>query len=88
MFVEIERDAAWKIFQSLIKYCRTPSGIKQCECGKKFLGFSGLEDVGLENSPKDDIMQGFFLSETLKYLYLLFSPEDRFPFSEYVTHLS
>jgi len=41
-------------------------------------------DVGDENAPKDDIMQGFFLSETLKYLYLIFSDDDVLPLSEYI----
>jgi len=66
------RDVAWKIFLSLNKYCRTSTG------------FSGLEDISREDSPKYDIMQAFFLSQTLKYLYLLFGSDDRFPFSEYV----
>jgi len=66
------RDVAWRIYISIVKYCKTESG------------FSGLLDVGLEESPKDDIMQGFFLSETLKYLYLIFSSEEILPLSEFV----
>ena len=47
-------------------------------------GFSGLIDVTRLNSPKDDIMQGFFLSETLKYLFLIFSPSDVLPLDQFV----
>lgn len=42
----------WRIFQSIVEHCKTPSG------------FSGLVDVGfISNPPKDDLMQGkpFFL---------------------------
>lgn len=33
---------------------------------------------------KDDMMQSFFLAETLKYLYLLFSPSSVIPLDEWV----
>jgi mannosyl-oligosaccharide alpha-1,2-mannosidase len=33
---------------------------------------------------KDDMMQSFFLAETLKYLYLLFSPSTVIPLDEWV----
>lgn len=33
---------------------------------------------------KDDKMQSFFLAETLKYLYLLFSPSDLIPLDKWV----
>lgn len=32
----------------------------------------------------DDTQQSFFLAETLKYLYLLFSPADVLPLDEWV----
>jgi len=35
-------------------------------------GYSGLRDVNILKS-YDDVQQSFFLAETLKYLYLLFS---------------
>lgn len=40
-------------------------------------GYSSLANVKTEKSPLRDMMESFFLSETLKYLYLLFS-EDRY----------
>lgn len=33
---------------------------------------------------KDNMMQSFFLAETLKYLYLLFSPPSLIPLDEWV----
>lgn len=33
---------------------------------------------------KDNMMQSFFLAETLKYLYLLFSPPSVIPLDEWV----
>lgn len=45
-------------------YCRTEGG------------FSGIKNVYTRQVTKDDVQQSFFLAETLKYLYLLFSPDD------------
>ena len=42
-------------------------------------GFAGLKDVTNVNSAKDDTQQSFWLAETLKYFYLLFSPDDVIP---------
>jgi len=33
---------------------------------------------------QDDVQQSFFLAETLKYLYLLFSPDDVVPLDRWV----
>jgi len=46
-------------------------------------GYSGLIYANLQDS-KDDLQQSFFLAETLKYLYLLFMPEDVFPLDKYI----
>jgi mannosidase alpha-like ER degradation enhancer 2 len=48
-------------FKSLVKYCRTESG------------YAYLEDVTTKG--KGDGMESFFLAETLKYLYLLYSDD-------------
>jgi mannosyl-oligosaccharide alpha-1,2-mannosidase len=37
-------------------------------------GYSGVVDVGQVPPDKDNKMQSFWLAETLKYLYLLFTP--------------
>ncbi len=52
---------------SLVKYCRTEDG------------FAALEDVRTKKQADD--MESFFFAETLKYLYLLFSPPSTLDFS-------
>lgn len=64
----IYREMGWKVFQSLEKHCKIASG-----------GYSGLKDVRKPLGGKDDRMESFFLAETLKYLYLLFSDDELIP---------
>ncbi|KAG0583642.1 hypothetical protein M758_3G151900 [Ceratodon purpureus] len=64
------RDWGWDIFQAFETQTRVPAG------------FTGLRDVN--TGEKDDMMQSFFLAETLKYLYLLFSPSTVIPLDEWV----
>ncbi|CAM6085552.1 unnamed protein product [Calypogeia fissa] len=64
------RDWAWDIFEAFESYSRVPTG------------YVGLRDVN--SGEKDDTMQSFFLAETLKYLYLLFSPSSVIPLDEWV----
>ena len=47
-------------------------------------GYAGLRTVRTVPAVHDDTQQSFFLAETLKYLYLLFSPNDVIPLSEFV----
>lgn len=47
-------------------------------------GYAGLRDVTTLPVQHDDKQQSFFLAETLKYLYLLFGPEDVLSLDEYV----
>ncbi|KAL2932897.1 Mannosyl-oligosaccharide 1 2-alpha-mannosidase MNS1 [Bienertia sinuspersici] len=60
----------WNIFQAFEKNSRTESG------------YVGLKDVN--SGVKDNMMQSFFLAETLKYLYLLFSPPSVIPLDQWV----
>ncbi|CAM6075530.1 unnamed protein product [Sphagnum tenellum] len=64
------RDWGWDIFQAFEKQSRIPSG------------YVGLRNVN--TGEKDNKMQSFFLAETLKYLYLLFSPSSVIPLDEWV----
>ena len=60
------REWGWAIFEAFEKHARVPSG-----------GYASIHSV-LENEPrwrKDDKMETWLLSETFKYLYLLFSDE-------------
>ncbi|XP_055605887.1 mannosyl-oligosaccharide alpha-1,2-mannosidase IA isoform X2 [Uranotaenia lowii] len=66
------RDWGWDAVQALEKHCRTPNG------------FSGLKNVYLTDPQKDDVQQSFFLAETLKYLYLLFSDDTLLPLDDWV----
>lgn len=60
----------WNIFQAFEKNSRIESG------------YVGLKDVN--SGVKDNMMQSFFLAETLKYLYLLFSPPTVISLDEWV----
>jgi mannosyl-oligosaccharide alpha-1,2-mannosidase len=66
------RDYAWSAAQAIGRYCRTENG------------FSGIRNVTDIKSTKDDVQQSFFLAETLKYLYLIFSTDDFISFDEWV----
>jgi len=66
------REWGWSFFESIEKYTKAP------------YGYSGLYDATNHNPGQDNIQQTFFLAETLKYLYLLFAPEDLLPLEKYV----
>ncbi|XP_018022507.1 mannosyl-oligosaccharide 1,2-alpha-mannosidase IA-like [Hyalella azteca] len=66
------RDWAWDMVQSLEKHCRVEGG------------YSGIQNVYLENSHKDDVQQSFLFAETLKYLYLIFSDDSLISLDEWV----
>ena len=51
-----------------------------CGCA----GYSGLRDVTSVDGAMDDTQQTFWLAETLKYLYLIFSPDDVIPLDKFV----
>ncbi|KAG0034258.1 hypothetical protein BGZ81_005605 [Podila clonocystis] len=57
------QDQAWEMFQSLERNCRTN------------IAYSGLLDVNKPGS-YDDRMESFFMAETMKYYYLIFSTPD------------
>jgi len=67
------RDWGWNFFQAIEKT-------------KTEFGYSGVRDSRQppESFEFDDEQQSFFLAETLKYLYLLFSEDDVLPLDEFV----
>ncbi|RDB27311.1 Mannosyl-oligosaccharide 1,2-alpha-mannosidase MNS3 [Hypsizygus marmoreus] len=67
------RQYGWDIFQAIEKYCRVETG-----------GYASILNVDDVNSKLEDRMETFMLSETLKYLYLLFSDESVLPLDKYV----
>ncbi|XP_067639758.1 mannosyl-oligosaccharide alpha-1,2-mannosidase IA [Eurosta solidaginis] len=66
------RDWGWEAVQALETHCRTPHG------------YCGIKNVYQESPQKDDVQQSFFLAETLKYLYLLFSDDSILPLDEWI----
>ncbi|KAJ2715195.1 hypothetical protein H4R19_001335 [Coemansia spiralis] len=64
----------WKIFQSIEKYTKVDGGYAA------YVDVNRAETMG----NRQDSMESFFLAETLKYLYLLFSPTNLLPLNEYV----
>lgn len=67
------QEMGWKIFEAIKKHCKTPNG-----------AYSGINDVNAEKPVQNDVMESFFLAETLKYLYLLFAPNDLVPLHDYI----
>lgn len=67
------RDYGWAIFQAIEKHCRIPTG-----------GYASVINVDQVPVEYDDKMETFLMSETLKYLYLLFADSSVLPLSEYV----
>ncbi|XP_056331049.1 mannosyl-oligosaccharide 1,2-alpha-mannosidase IC [Danio aesculapii] len=66
------REWGWEAVEALEKHCRVDAG------------FSGIRDVYATTDSHDNMQQSFFLSETLKYLYLLFSEDDLLPLEDWV----
>ncbi|KAF7732817.1 hypothetical protein EC973_000092 [Apophysomyces ossiformis] len=71
------QEYGWEIFQAIEKHCKTKSA------------YAAIQNV--EEANEDDIqsnqldsMESFMLAETLKYLYLLFSPPDVISLDEFV----
>ena len=66
------QDAAWRMFQAIEKHTRTS------------IANSAISDVTVLDPPKDNRMESFWLAETLKYFYLIFSEPNVLSLDEYV----
>lgn len=66
------RDRGWEMFQAIEKHTRTP------------LGNSAINDVTSEAPIYMNQMESFWLGETLKYFYLLFSEPSLVSLDDYV----
>lgn len=66
------RDWGWAIFQAIEKHCR------------KAAGYSGVEHVNQDPPQSDNVQESWFLAETLKYLFLLFSDDNLLPLDKWV----
>lgn len=71
----IYREWGWRIFEAFVAHTRVEG------TGG---GFTSLSDVTTIPSPHRDNMESFWLAETLKYLYLLFGPDDLLPLDKVV----
>ncbi|GFR50049.1 hypothetical protein Agub_g12100 [Astrephomene gubernaculifera] len=70
----IYREWGWNMFRALERWCRVESG-----------GYQGLAFVDKVPPPGADRQESFWLAETLKYFYLLFSDDpDEVPLDEFV----
>jgi len=61
--------------QAIEKHCRVEAG-----------GYATIINVDANPSRQEDKMETFFLSETLKYLYLLFESSDVIPLDQVCEH--
>ena len=66
------REEAWSMFTAITNRCRTN------------IAFASLEDVTSNNSRQVDKMESFWLAETLKYFYLIFSEPSEISLDDYV----
>ncbi|KJK87251.1 hypothetical protein H633G_08889 [Metarhizium anisopliae BRIP 53284] len=67
------QDTAWAMFQAILGSTETK------------YAYSAISDVTTSgNTNKVDSMESFWLAETLKYFYLIFSPPDLISLDEYV----
>ncbi|KAI9848721.1 MAG: mannosyl-oligosaccharide alpha-1,2-mannosidase [Sclerophora amabilis] len=66
---EMYRKWGWEIFKSFVQHTMVQGGG----------GFTSLSSVQTLPVKQSDNMESFWLAETLKYLYLLFSPDDLLP---------
>ena len=66
------RDYGWEFALALESHCRTEGG------------FSGLNNVNVVDGGRVNRQQSWFLAETLKYLFLLFSDDDVLPLEDWV----
>ena len=65
-------ERAWNMFNSIITHTLTD------------IAHAGLDDCTVESPPKADRMESFWLAETLKYFYLIFSDPDVVSLDDYV----
>ncbi|KAE8132907.1 glycoside hydrolase [Aspergillus pseudotamarii] len=68
------RKWGWEIFKAFKEHTVVKDGE----------GYASLHDVTKVPTPQRDNMESFWLAETLKYLYLLFSPREFLPLTEVV----
>ena len=71
----VYREWGWRIFEAFERHCRLPGG-----------GYAGIRDVDEVPVVHEDRMETFWIAETLKYLYLLFSDASVYPIDQLVAN--
>lgn len=71
------REWGWEMFQSFVKHTQVVDG------GVPY-AFTSLDNANHIPASQRDNMESFWLAETLKYMFLLFSPESDFPLDKVV----
>ncbi|XHG05720.1 hypothetical protein AWENTII_008933 [Aspergillus wentii] len=66
------QDTAWQIFQNIERYTKSEHG------------YAAINDTRDIKTSKLDVMESFWLAETLKYFYLIFSDPNLISLDEYV----
>jgi len=66
------REWGWRIMEAIEKHCRHEAG------------YSGVHDADSSQPNGDDVQQSWFLAETLKYLFLLYSDDSLLSLDEWV----
>lgn len=66
------QDSAWRMFNAIEKYTKTD------------IASAAIKDMTMEDPPKDNRMESFWLAETLKYFYAIFSEPDVLDLDEFV----
>ncbi|KAH7027408.1 glycoside hydrolase [Microdochium trichocladiopsis] len=69
---EAYQEMAWRMFEAIV-------AVAEAE-----FGFSTVEDVTVADVKLDDAQETFWLSETLKYFYLIFAPPDMISLDDYI----
>ncbi|KAH9844498.1 glycoside hydrolase family 47 protein [Teratosphaeria destructans] len=68
------REWGWQMFQAFLDHTKTPDK----------LAYSSINNVNEVPPPLRDNMESFWLAETLKYMYLLFGPNEVLPLTDVV----
>jgi mannosyl-oligosaccharide alpha-1,2-mannosidase len=66
------QDVAWQMFNSIQKHTKTK------------ISFAAIRDVTADEPDKFDSSESFWMAETLKYFYLIFSEPDVISLDDYV----
>jgi mannosyl-oligosaccharide alpha-1,2-mannosidase len=68
------RERGWDIFSAIRTFCKT----------KESGGYAGIREVNVKEPIRDNLQQSFWLAETLKYTFLLFSDDSTLDLNEWV----